>query len=89
MEISAKCCGNGFLGLIIEDKGNLSGPARLEVILTIRLENFSSHLLFFFLLELLTNLLFIPSGLTKGNQVTMGHYKEIFQSSANESARKY
>ncbi|KAF0027540.1 hypothetical protein F2P81_020281 [Scophthalmus maximus] len=31
---------------------------------------------------------FIPS-LTKGNQVTGGHCMEIFQSSANESARKY
>lgn len=41
------------LGLIIEDKGNLSGPARLEVILTVHLENFIFHLLFFFLVRAL------------------------------------
>lgn len=88
MEISPNCYSNGFLGIIIEDKGNLSGPARLEVILTIRLENFISDPLF--LLELFfLKPLFIPSGLAKGNQVTVGHYQEIFQSSGNESARKY
>lgn len=41
------------LGLIIEDKGNLSGPARLEVILTVHLEIFIFHLLFFFLVRAL------------------------------------
>lgn len=46
MEILANCYGNGFLGLIIEDKGNFSRPAGLEVIFTIRLENKISHLLF-------------------------------------------
>ena len=52
MEISANCNGSGFLGIIIEDKGDLSGPARLEVTLTVRLENcIFSHLLFFFLLR--------------------------------------
>ena len=48
---------------------------------------FSSIVLF--LLELFRKPLFIPSGVTKGNQVTVGHYKEIFQSSTNEPARKY
>lgn len=40
------------------------------------------------LLELFAKLLFTPSGLTEENQVSMGHYEEIFQSSTNESARK-
>lgn len=70
MEISAHCYSNGFLGIIIEDKENLSGPACLVVNLTICLEIFISNLLFFFLLEILTTLLFIPGDLTKGNQVT-------------------
>lgn len=71
MEILANCYSNGFLRIIIEDKGNLSEPALLEVVLTIRLEIFISHQLFFFsffflLLELFTKPLFIQIGLTKG-----------------------
>lgn len=51
MEKSAHCYSNGFLGIIIEDKENLSGPACLEVNLTICLEIFISNLLFFFLIR--------------------------------------
>lgn len=93
MEILANCYSNGFLRIIIKDKresvrantfggcfNNLSGNFYFSPTV------FS---FFFLLLELFTNPLFIPSGLTKGYKVTMGHNKEIFQPSANESARKY
>lgn len=78
-----------FSGVIIEDKGNLSGPALLEVILTVHLENFYFSSIVRFLFELFRQPLFIPSGRTKGNQVTVGHYEAKFQSSTNESASKY
>lgn len=78
-----------FWGVIIEDKENLSGPALLEVILTVHLENFYFSSIVLFLLELFRQPLFIPSGRTKGNQVTVGHYEERVQSSTNESASKY
>lgn len=65
----------------------------MEVVLTICLEIFISHQLFFLLAGAFSgvffNCYFMPSGLTRGKQVTMGHNVEIFQSSTNESARKY
>lgn len=82
-------CGNisvGFLGIIIRYKGNISEPAQLEVILIVHLEIFTSHL---FVKKTKTKKLFIPSGSAEGNQVTMGHCKEMYRASTNESASKY
>lgn len=81
--------GISFLEPLSRTKGIFLGQHVWGVILTVHLENFISHLLFFSCESFFTKPVFIPSGLTKGNQVSTGHYQETFQSSANESASKY
>lgn len=98
MDNAANYDSSGFLGIIIEDKENLSGPAHSEVILMISLEILISIIIFISTLYILHIYCFLPpplistilpSGLTKGNQVTMGHNKEIIQSSSDESNKKH
>lgn len=52
------------------------------------LEIFTSHL-FLSSLEPPRKHVFIPTGLTKGNPVSMGHYKEILQVSTNDSSSNF
>lgn len=79
--------GMAFLESFEGQRIYLLEPTALDVVLTTSVEYFLSHHLL--LSGLLTIPLFIPRGLTKGNQVTTGRLKEIIQSSAYKSARKY